>query len=558
MRSSNSVNSSLYVHFSQVEGGKNMSGVKVRVIRIYQVPAQKSDNVGSWEMVLHDETGNRMHASMKCDVYQEKDLNIIEGCLYKIKIFIVGEYRHNYKTTTNPRKLMLIRQTSVTYFEDNDFPRYMHNFREIHEIVSDINVDDYELLDVIGRVVSYQPPTLVPSVATKRMDVKLADTENREITFSLWGEHIQPVLENLEKQDSKPKIVCVQFARINRFRNTELKIATTFYITKVTVNGDSDIFKDFLNRMSREDIKACSQIVTEEDGDEIYTLFAKRMADVKSLRWLTDIKKASTYWVDGTIMEIESTGACWYNACKNCQKKLHGDGRVLRCSTCGEANYIDNYRYKIEVMVGDSSGFAATFLLWNTQCVTLIGKTAAKMKQLSEHSSTLIPKAIKEALIDKRALFEVNAPPVKGNRPLDYYTAQRVTIDQEILDIYGTMYTGSQHSTTGGKDVEDGIEVQQPSKKDGKGKEKVGCEEIVELAAPDKDPLNAIECVHSPTKNAKGKEKVGAEDVMPETEEQIPNSTAIEDLPAVGVRKDSSFDAKYSSKSKKLKIKQEK
>ncbi|KAL3625396.1 hypothetical protein CASFOL_030850 [Castilleja foliolosa] len=33
-----------------------MSGVKVRVIRIYQIPAHKADNVGSWEMVLHDET----------------------------------------------------------------------------------------------------------------------------------------------------------------------------------------------------------------------------------------------------------------------------------------------------------------------------------------------------------------------------------------------------------------------------------------------------------------------------------------------------------------------
>ncbi|KAL3618742.1 hypothetical protein CASFOL_037404 [Castilleja foliolosa] len=53
----------------------------------------------------------------------------------------------------------------------------MHRFRDLFEIANDINVDNFQLLDVIDRVVSYQKPTFVSKLSTRRMDFRIANTE---------------------------------------------------------------------------------------------------------------------------------------------------------------------------------------------------------------------------------------------------------------------------------------------------------------------------------------------------------------------------------------------
>ncbi|KAL3644421.1 hypothetical protein CASFOL_011724 [Castilleja foliolosa] len=94
----------------------------------------------------------------------------------------------------------------------------MYRFRDLWEIANDINVDNNQLLDVIGRVVSYQKPTFVAKCSTRRMDFTIANTENKKLGCSLWGDYIDPVLSIFEKEDSKPLIICIQFGKITRYR----------------------------------------------------------------------------------------------------------------------------------------------------------------------------------------------------------------------------------------------------------------------------------------------------------------------------------------------------
>ncbi|KAL3643286.1 hypothetical protein CASFOL_014101 [Castilleja foliolosa] len=65
MAATYSLNSSIYVNISELEPGRSSFGIKVRVIRCYRQPSShKADPDGTLELILHDEIGDRIHATI--------------------------------------------------------------------------------------------------------------------------------------------------------------------------------------------------------------------------------------------------------------------------------------------------------------------------------------------------------------------------------------------------------------------------------------------------------------------------------------------------------------
>ncbi|KAL3652200.1 hypothetical protein CASFOL_001881 [Castilleja foliolosa] len=542
MTTSYSVSSNLYVNIGDLEPGRTSHGVKVRVIRCYRKPSShKADPDGSLEMIVHDAIEDRIHATMDYSVFKQKQMEIKEGGLYKIKTFMVAEDMSQYKTTNNPLKLRLFYLTSIAPFEDNEFPTSMHKFRNLFEFANDIAVDNFQLIDIIGRVVSYQKPTFVAKVATRRMDFKIANTEGRELGCSLWGDYIAPVLSIFEKEDSSPIILCMQFGKITRVFG-EIKVSNTFHVTKVTINEHSDVFKNFLDGMVGDLSGSQNHGIAEEVGD-IYDLFKENLAQMRDIKTLTSMQEKNKFWVDATIAEIDPKGGFCYSSCRRCIKKMPMDERNRQCFHCGEDNFTYTYRYKIELLVGDSSG-CATMMLWDAQCTTLIGKTANYMKQLSEKAGTRIPRELHESLVDKRVLFEVKTPSNRVSKDIPQFTVSRVAVDEDIFDIYAKNYTPTRGSTTDCKNqlIERGEEACSRIKK---GKMKMDDDEKLENATVADEGLNLIE----------GNQDTGCEEEKEDEHDEVADVVTLKDLKE---KKNGGSDAKYSSKNKKQKVKQDK
>ncbi|KAL3646962.1 hypothetical protein CASFOL_009134 [Castilleja foliolosa] len=260
-----------------------------------------------------------------------------------------------YKSTTNRFKLRLTNQTSICAFQDPDFPSSMHRFRDLFEISNDINVDNFQLLDVIGRVVSYQKPTFVPKLSTKMMDFRIADTDwdvpyDLNILTLFWT--------YLRRMTLGQSLYVYNLGKLPEYMVDEIKVSNSFHITKVTVNGDSDVFHNFLNRMT-PDVSASQNNLVAEEFNDVLALFKNSSAD------------ENKFWVDATIAQIETKGDLWYPSCRNCFKKMPRDPRNRRCFICGEENFSENF-----------SG-CANMLMWDGQCITLIGKSAKYIKQLN-------------------------------------------------------------------------------------------------------------------------------------------------------------------------------
>ncbi|KAL3627805.1 hypothetical protein CASFOL_028220 [Castilleja foliolosa] len=537
MAASYSMSSLVYFNFSELHTGRNDDGVKVCVIRCYrQPPFKKTDPHGTLELVLHDEVriGYMLQWTMSCS--KRRSWTLLRAVCIKSEI----SWSHMICPPANqPQTLSNSSSTNtpqLPHFKTLIYPTSMYRFRDLWEIANDIGVDNNQLLDVIGRVVSYQKPTFVAKCSTRRMDFTIANTENRKLGCSLWGDYIDPVLSIFEKEDSKPLIICMQFGKITRYKD-EIKVANTFHITKVTINGHGGVFKTFLDGMGEQESGSQNNVIAQEI-DDIYALFKHHKAHVSTIAKLAGLKDGTICWIDGTIFEIQTKADWYYRACKKCFKKMPKDERNGQCFLCGEVNFSDNFRYKIVVNVADSSG-CASMLMWDSQCTTLIGKPAREMKELNEKSSSTIPFPIQDSLMDKRVLFEIKCPEIKSKSDLPQYKVEKVAVDQEIFDMYAAIYTPSKGSTTDClNELKDtGNEA---SSRLRKGKKKVDCDDILEKSSDDEAEVKVTEV----------EDELDSEDNLDEDDAQAGDDVTLKDLQG----KKTKTDAKYSSRKKRVKV----
>ncbi|KAL3655798.1 hypothetical protein CASFOL_000194 [Castilleja foliolosa] len=212
----------MYSLFQNLNSSRNTWAVKARVVRTYFQPKFNFlEELEKFEMILHDEQdSDRIHASMRIDLYLDLKTDIQDGPVYKFKNFVVTDNKTRTRTTSNEHKLYFLMNTHVRNFEES-FPRLMYNFIDFEDIIIFLKTCDDAMTDVIGVVTSYQEPSHV--AGTRRFDFNLEDTEGKKIVCSLWGEYINLLLPILEKEEEKTVVVCIQFGRINDFYPNELK-----------------------------------------------------------------------------------------------------------------------------------------------------------------------------------------------------------------------------------------------------------------------------------------------------------------------------------------------
>ncbi|KAM3362448.1 hypothetical protein P3S68_017302 [Capsicum galapagoense] len=76
--------------------------------------------------------------------------------LYRINSFVVTSNFKKFKTTTHKHKLIFIKTTSVEKITDPSFHMDIFNLHPFDQLTIHHIVDDTELFDVVGQVVTYE------------------------------------------------------------------------------------------------------------------------------------------------------------------------------------------------------------------------------------------------------------------------------------------------------------------------------------------------------------------------------------------------------------------
>ncbi|KAL3614441.1 hypothetical protein CASFOL_042515 [Castilleja foliolosa] len=95
--------------------------------------------------------------------------------------------------------------------------------------------------------------------------------------------------------------------------------------------------------------------------------------------------------------------------------------------------------FQMDVMVVDKTG-SATLSMPNSPCVNLIGECASEIKEIYGDSTGSIPNVIEDALINKKALFEVRISSDRSIAQGDHHTVARIALDEELMYIYEEIY----------------------------------------------------------------------------------------------------------------------
>lgn len=123
-------------------------------------------------------------------------------------------------------------------------------------------------------------------------------------------------------------------------------------------------------------------------------------------------------------MDLSKHESWFYNSCPNCPRRISVEGAKFYCGRC--LAHVDNYtqRYRVNVIVRDSSG-KTTFTLFNKEVERLIGVPILKV--ISEIGQDKISNEIPPVLsnmLGRKCLFEVKAN--SYNKPgRDGYTVTR-------------------------------------------------------------------------------------------------------------------------------------
>ncbi|XP_073158107.1 replication protein A 70 kDa DNA-binding subunit B-like [Henckelia pumila] len=424
--------------------------LKLRLVRSYDLPAYGNKGNPTLECIFHDKEGSRIHATIKDGILEKVKPILKEGHLYAVKNVIVAENMLKYKTTKNEYKINFFSKTNICEIFDDDFPSIMFQFKSFKDLKNEYVIDQTKFYDVIGKMVSRDAPQNreVNGRATKLIDFILEDLENNNLACTLWENFVDDMMAFLDTIGEDPVVVVLQMCRAKKIMG-EVRVSNTFYITKMILNGNWSEILEFRTRMN-SDVKTSTNSISTTSMSYSQTIVEELTNANDSLRTIEQIfenNEVGSFWIYGRIVCMESRGNWWYLSCKKYPKKVNVVGDKFYCEKCDHLDTTENMRFKIHVRVVDTTG-NAVFLLWDRECIKLIGKTVHEINAEIENQGTDASKTSKEFdhLVDRKILFKVQlrTDQIRGFNGI--YTVIKLTEDPTIVEKYCGDFFESQES----------------------------------------------------------------------------------------------------------------
>ncbi|KAH1214843.1 Replication protein A DNA-binding subunit B [Glycine max] len=162
---------------SELHPRKGTWKIAMRITNMWDVKKHNGRQV--IDMVLIDQTGVKIEATLWQELFPEFQPKLALGCSYLIQNIKVVDNQSEYKVSPIPYLLYFVKTTSVKEVERLEIPANVHVITEIVDIISGI-APRHTLLDVVGVVAEVIERKIVNPAY--RVTVKLRDNS----LFSLY------------------------------------------------------------------------------------------------------------------------------------------------------------------------------------------------------------------------------------------------------------------------------------------------------------------------------------------------------------------------------------
>ncbi|KAK2362598.1 replication protein A 70 kDa DNA-binding subunit C [Trifolium repens] len=378
---------------ADIHPGKENMRINVRVLRLWKVPTflNPSEN-GSIEMVLVDENGGKIHATIKKQLIYMFQTKIEEGKTYDISWFAV--------------------------YPQSDVCAHTH---------------DYEfLVDVIGYMTGLpaEREYIRDGKITKMVIAELTDHSGK-CEIALFGDYADDLTKKMGKLSGGLPVVVVQFAKVKIFRD-KASLQNVMNTTRIFINPDIAEVESFRNNVGVHGVELDSSVpLLGQHAKPSFEEEFLRMHPIKSVGQLDSLEEGGVSVVCAEVVGIVDGSDWWYPACK-CHRSVVAYSGSYFCSSSDTHVFqvVPRFRVKVEVTDGNA---LAVFVIFDSEMSYVMEKSCvyfvsqAKVCSGSSHPNEF------DGLVGKKMLFSVQRSPQLG-LAISSYRVKRICMDPVVIE----------------------------------------------------------------------------------------------------------------------------
>ncbi|CAL9225761.1 unnamed protein product [Arabidopsis halleri] len=447
---------SKFVYIDEIDPLFQRYEIRVRIIRLWR--GFKKDTGSAIEMVLVDEKGTRIHATVDDKLMTKYQSLLKEDGSVTIDTFQLINNSQDYRTSPITFKVNFYRTTLVVPYDDFPVDPPEKYFVEFSQILSGV-VDHKILIDVIGRIASVGAldDIMIRGKPNTKLDIELQDTTGMRLTCTLWGKYADQV-KTYADLNSNSTIICVlRLAQIKEFRGV-WSISNAYSATKILLDPQIMVAEDFRTKIQTGDNEPI--IVYDRTNTHVVPTVSLHdeffLSNIrKDIHGIVTATENITCVTVATVDAIDDPYRWCYLCCKVCSKTVQPypqkEGYVGPPSydyeKCGKVvtNVVARYRLMLRV----SHDLVETrFLLFDGMAEILLNKSAQTLlDEIPEDDPRVLPSVLLD-LVGKKMLFKIRIGPDNKQNRNTHYVVQKFCDNPAMVEefISGKTLTASYDS----------------------------------------------------------------------------------------------------------------
>ncbi|KHN02050.1 hypothetical protein glysoja_046283 [Glycine soja] len=310
--------------------------IDVRITDLWQ--ARKQNSKQTIEMVLMDQTGSKIGATLWQELFTELRDKLQCGSSYLIQNLRIVDNQSEYRVSPAPYLVYFLKTTSVKEIHRPEIPSNVYLITPFTDIISGL-APRHTLVDIVGVIADLiDVKTVNPP---HRMIVRLRDNSNCDILITVWEDYA------IQLHDAIDRNLLLQEPLVVMLTLGKIKDATD---GSQSQSSQSNVVEKFLQN-----------------------------AQVVSIGEINNLRQDCYCLTVGTVDEIIIDAPWSYDSCPNCTTTFDpskGGSDFRSCHT----SVVDTVPwYKLNVRM-EHNGDKGNFLLWDATCIKLFGKTVGECR----------------------------------------------------------------------------------------------------------------------------------------------------------------------------------
>ncbi|KAL5162605.1 hypothetical protein HKD37_07G019693 [Glycine soja] len=304
---------------SELHTRKGTWKIVVRITDLWQ--ARKQNSKQTIEMVLIDQTGSKIGATLWQELFTELRDKLQCGSSYLIQNLRIVDNQSEYRVSPAPYLVYFLKTTSVKEIHRPEIPSNIYLITPFSDIISGL-APRHTLVDIVGVVADFidvkkvNPP--------HRMTVRLRDNSNCDILITVWEDYAIQLDDAIDKNLllQEPLVVMLTLGKIKDATSVSgvdkypLSVQNIKFGSKLYVNADITEIHEFRQSQSN---------VVEK---------FMQNAQVVSIGEINNLRQDCYCLTVGTVDEIIIEAPWSYDSCPNCTTTFDPSKGGSACRSC--------------------------------------------------------------------------------------------------------------------------------------------------------------------------------------------------------------------------------